>query len=280
MKTFISYLTELAWQQSTSKMVFGWSSFDYVMLPLSPSMLSRALKQNKDTVFHVLSWNDIDNLKRLQGKKKSISAFFRMEAESIEDGVQSGGAIVAELEANVLFSGEEDVMSKPDKTGRRWIDFAIATGENKGEQPIHAQIKQDFGKMLSDLLKKEKVKHASSVDRTIQAWSDYGNRADGKTKARLIAGYFDGLEKIMKNKKYHAAIAKNFYGYIQDKGGWAGTWDEQVVNNISIKKFHFLEEALEWEIPEEPKKLSGRIPFKIWSSAEELESYITKKAGK
>ena len=200
MKTFISYLTEIAWQQSTSKMVFGWSSFDYVMLPLSPSILGRIMKQTRDTVFHVLSWKDIDNLKRLQGKKKSISAFFRMEAESIEDGVQSGGAIVAELEANVLFSGEEDVMSKPDKTGRRWIDFAIATGENKGEQPIHAQIKKDFGKMLSDLLKKEKVKHASSVDRTIQAWSDYGNRADGKTKARLIAGYFDGLEKIMKNK--------------------------------------------------------------------------------
>ena len=84
----------------------------------------------------------------------------------------------------------------------------------------------------------------------------------------------------MKNKKYHAPNAKNFYGYIQDKGGWAGTWHEQVVNNISIKKFHFLEEALEWEIPEEPKKLSGRIPFKIWSSAEEVESYITKKAGK
>ena len=280
MKTFISYLTEIAWQQSTSKMVFGWSSFDYVMLPLSPSILGRIMKQTRDTVFHVLSWKDIDNLKRLQGKKKSISAFFRMEAESIEDGVQSGGAIVAELEANVLFSGEEDVMSKPDKTGRRWIDFAIATGENKGEQPIHAQIKKDFGKMLSDLLKKEKVKHPSSLDRIIQAWSDYGNKADGKTKARLIAGYFDGLESILKNKKYHKAIAQNFYGYIQDKGGWAGTWDEQVVNNISIKKFHFLEEALEWEIPEEPKKLSGNIPFKVWSSSEELESYITKKAGK
>ena len=280
MKTFISYLTEIAWQQSTSKMVFGWSSFDYVMLPLSPSILGRIMKQTRDTVFHVLSWKDINNLKRLQGKKKSISAFFRMEAESIEDGVQSGGAIVAELEANVLFSGEEDIMSKPDKTGRRWIDFAVATGENKGEKPIHAQIKKDFGKMLSALLKKEKVKHPSSLDRIIQAWSDYGNKADGKTKARLIAGYFDGLESILKNKKYHKAIAQNFYGYIQDKGGWAGTWDEQVVNNISIKKFHFLEEALEWEIPEEPKKLAGNIPFKVWSSSEELESYITKKAGK
>ena len=84
----------------------------------------------------------------------------------------------------------------------------------------------------------------------------------------------------MKNSKYHAAIAKNFYGYIQDKGGWAASWDEQVVNNILIKKFHFLEEALEWEIPEEPKKLAGSTPFKIWSSADELESYITKKAGK
>ena len=280
MKTFNSYLTELAWQQSTSKMVFGWNDFDYVMLPLSPSILGRIMKQTRDTVFHTLGYRDIDNLKRLQGKKKSISAFFRMEAEAIEDGVQSGGAVVAELEANVLFSGEEDVMSKPDKTGRRWIDFAIATGENKGTQPIHAQIKKDFGKMLSDLLKKEKVKHASSIERTIQAWYDYGKKADGKTKARLIAGYFDGLEKIMKNKKYHAAIAKNFYGYIQDKGGWAATWDEQIVNNISIKKFHFLEEALEWEIPEEPKKLAGSTPFKIWSSADELESYITKKAGK
>jgi hypothetical protein len=203
-----------------------------------------------------------------------------MEADAIEDGVQSGGAIVAELEANVLFSGEEDVMSKPDKTGRRWIDFAIATGENKGTQPIHGQIKKDFGKMLSDLLKKEKVKHATSIERIIQAWYDYGNKADGKTKARLIKGYFDGLESIMKNKKYHDAIAKNFYGYIQDKGGWAGTWDEQIVNNISIKKFHFLEEALEWEIPEEPKKLAGSTPFKVWSSADELESYITKRAGK
>ena len=41
MKPFNTYLTELAWQQSTSKMVFGWNSFDYVMLPLSPSILGR-----------------------------------------------------------------------------------------------------------------------------------------------------------------------------------------------------------------------------------------------
>ena len=66
MKTFISYLTEIAWQQSTSKMVFGWNSFDYVMLPLSPSILGRIMKQTRDTVFHTLGYRDINNLKRLQ----------------------------------------------------------------------------------------------------------------------------------------------------------------------------------------------------------------------
>ena len=54
MKTFNTYLTELAWQQSTSKMVFGWDSFDYVMLPLSPSILGRIMEQTRDTVFHTL----------------------------------------------------------------------------------------------------------------------------------------------------------------------------------------------------------------------------------
>ena len=281
MKTFKEYIVEApVWQQSTSKMVFGWTSFDYAMLPLSSSMLSRTMKQNRDRVFHVLGEDDIGNLIKLQGKKKSIAAFYRMEADSLEDGVQSGGAIVAELEGKVLFSGEEDVMSKPDKTGRRWIAFDVATGENKGEQPIHAQIKKDFGKMISDILKKEKVKHPSNIDGTLQAWSNYGNNSDGKTKARLIKGYFDGLESILKNKKYQDAISKNFYGYMKDKSGDMGSWDEQIVNEISIKKFHFLEEALEWAISREPKELSKGIPFKIWSTAEDLEAYITKTARK
>ncbi len=281
MKTFKEYIVEApVWQQSTSKMVFGWTSFDYAMLPLSSSMLSRTMKQNRDRVFHVLGEDDIGNLIKLQGKKKSIAAFYRMEADSLEDGVQSGGAIVAELEGKVLFSGEEDVMSKPDKTGRRWIAFDVATGENKGEQPIHAQIKKDFEKMISDILKKEKVKHPSNIDGTLQAWSNYGNNSDGKTKARLIKGYFDGLESILKNKKYQDAISKNFYGYMKDKSGDMGSWDEQIVNEISIKKFHFLEEALEWAISREPKELSKGIPFKIWSTAEDLEAYIAKTARK
>jgi len=281
MKTFKEYIVEApVWQQSTSKMVFGWTSFDYAMLPLSSSMLSRTMKQNRDRVFHVLGEDDIGNLIKLQGKKKSIAAFYRMEADSLEDGVQSGGAIVAELEGKVLFSGEEDVMSKPDKTGRRWIAFDVATGENKGVQPIHAQIKKDFEKMISDILKKEKVKHPSNIDGTLQAWSNYGNNSDGKTKARLIKGYFDGLESILKNKKYQDAISKNFYGYMKDKSGDMGSWDEQIVNEISIKKFHFLEEALEWVISREPKELSKGIPFKIWSTAEDLEAYIAKTARK
>ena len=49
-------------------MVFGWNDFDYVMLPLSPSILGRIMKQTRDTVFHSLGYRDIDNLKRLLSK--------------------------------------------------------------------------------------------------------------------------------------------------------------------------------------------------------------------
>ena len=63
MKQFRSYLAELAWKQSTSKMVFGWNSFDYVMLPLSPTIIGRIMEQTRDTVFHTLGYRDIKNLK-------------------------------------------------------------------------------------------------------------------------------------------------------------------------------------------------------------------------
>ena len=85
MKQFRSYLTELAWQQSTSKMVFGWDSFDYVMLPLSPSILGRIMEQTRDTCFHVLGYRDISNLKSIQGKKKSISALTIHPKNLLED---------------------------------------------------------------------------------------------------------------------------------------------------------------------------------------------------
>jgi len=66
----------------------------------------------RTTVFHVLSAEDIYDLKKLEGKKKSISAFFSMMAKQFEGGIAAGGGVVAELEADVLVSAKDDIMSE------------------------------------------------------------------------------------------------------------------------------------------------------------------------
>jgi len=277
MKTFISYLTEIAWQQSTSKMVFGWNSFDYVMLPLSPSILGRIMKQTRDTVFHVLSWKDIDNLKRLQGKKKSISAFFRMEAEAIEDGVQSGGAIVAELEADILVSAKDDIMSKVDKKGRRWVALDwFANAQSYGTGPKFGIVEKEFSKLKENLVRK--YVNRDQIGDWREVWKEMKHylKGDGKKLSLVIKNYFDGVEKILKKNK--EVLGNIFYGYAKSKRMTDNSWDEQIVNNIDIYKIHVIKPHPSSDVwgPDEIMQHITDVhkwPMKVWDVAIDLEIY-------
>ena len=125
MRTFKSYLTEFA-IQSTSDYVFnaGFNSSG-LMIPISGPMFKRIWPDTiRATVFHTTSPENLAGLKKLQGKKKSISAFFSMMAREMEGGIASGGGVVVEMEADVLISAKDDIMSKVDKTGRRWVEMS------------------------------------------------------------------------------------------------------------------------------------------------------------
>ena len=99
MKSFKQYLREFA-QQSTSDYVFNTHSVNSssLSIPISGPMFKRIWPDTiRATVFHVLGAEDIYELKKLEGKKKSISAFFSMMARQMESGIASGGGVVAEL---------------------------------------------------------------------------------------------------------------------------------------------------------------------------------------
>ena len=94
MKSFQQHLKEeVAWQQSTSKMIFDFSQIGQMKIPLSSKMLSWIFNVQlpRVTVFHVTSGIGLKNLKRLQNKKKSISAFFNMTADYIDQGIKTEG---------------------------------------------------------------------------------------------------------------------------------------------------------------------------------------------
>jgi len=291
MKTFKSYLTEFA-QQSTSDYVFDTHSANSssLKIPISTSMFKRIWPDTiRATVFHTTSLEGLEGLKKLEGGKKSISAFFSMMSRYMETGVASWGDVhvVVEMEADVLVSARDDIWSQVDKTGRRWVEmswFANAqwggTGPkfNKVEKDLNTLIKNLVVKHLTPILGKNEVKR----EHEYELWSNMkkhlkaGREGGGKRLSLVIKDYFDGVEKIIKDNK--EVMGSIFYGYAKSKRMTDNAWDEQVVNNIEITKIHYLPKDEEVENEEQQENIDAfvakyKIPSKRWEYSSELEIY-------
>jgi len=298
MKTFKGYLKEdaPAWQSSTSQKIFDFGQIQYMQIPLTSSTMEWIFQVQlpRATVFHVTNGIGLEKLKRLQNKKKSISAFFNMDASTMDEGIQGGGGLVVELDANIIMSSKGDLMSMPDKTGRRWVELYNIDPKEK----MHAELE----KMLIDLAIKHDPKNKEylkiSPEIGIGVWyklqSDF--KDDGKKMSLIIADYIDGVNVIL--KKHKNDIQGAIHGYIVRRGTVAvkhpsgrmvggdseisewDAWDEQVVDKIKIEKVHTFNTAtrpFEW-IDDSVIPRLGRIPHKHWKSATELSTYISQVA--
>jgi hypothetical protein len=297
MKSFKGYITEeVAWLRSTSKMVFDFGEISQMKIPLTSKTMTWIFNVQlpRVTVFHVTNGIGLGNLKKLQNKKKSISAFFNMHASFIDSGIKTEGGLVAELDANILMSSKSDIMSMPDKTGRRWVELYNIDPKEKTHK--------EFEKMLIDLAIKHDPKNKEylkiSPEIGIGVWyklqSDF--KDDGKKMSLIIADYIDGVNTIL--KKHKNDIQGAIHGYIVRRGTVAvkhpsgrmvggdseisewDAWDEQVVDKIKIEKVHTFNTAtrpFEW-IDDSVIPRLGKIPHKHWKSATELSTYISQVA--
>ena len=303
MKSFKGYITEeVAWLQSTSKMIFDFGQIATMKIPLTSKTMSWIFNVQlpRVTVFHVTSGIGLKNLKRMQNKKKSISAFFNMNADYIDSGIKTEGGVVVELDANIIMSSKSDILSMPDKTGRRWVELHnIDPKEN-----MHKELE----KMLIDLAikhdprNKEYLKTVPEIG--IGVWyklqTDLLTKFDpakaGKKMSLIIADYMDGVNTIL--KKHKKDIQGAIHGYIVRRGTVAvkhasgrmvggdselsewNAWDEQVVDKIKIEKVHTFNTArreADWVKTDIIPEL-GKIPHKHWKSAAELSTYISQVA--
>ena len=104
MKTFKGYLKEglrghtgVAWTQSLSTMLFDLprAGFEDLKIPLSPAIFKRIWpKSIRSKAFHVTDFDGVGKLKRLQGGKKSISAFYNIDDHIIQSGIRTYGGYV------------------------------------------------------------------------------------------------------------------------------------------------------------------------------------------
>jgi len=293
MKTFKQYLKEEPpkWTESLSTMLFDLprAGLKDVLIPISPAILKRIWpKPPRTTVFHLTDYAGIKKLKGLQGKQKSISAFFNITARAIDDGVATAGGYVVELIGDILAAAPDDISSRPDKTGRRWLAFSTLVnpidsyygGDGIGGGKKLKGMENDINEMMIEIIMKyaDDPKFMPNVNKSwIALGKEYKN--EGKILSRIIKDYIDGMEKVM--KKYSAKLKSVLLDYVKKRAqepdpdsGDLPEWDEIIVNNFKIQKIH-----VGWEYADDFKDdddIEG-FPFVGYEDTGSIVDYIARK---
>ena len=283
---FKQYLKEgpPAWTESLSTMIFDLprAGLKDLKIPLSPAIFKRVWPEPvRSKCFHVTGFDGVRALKKMQGKKKSISAFYNIKPAAIEDGIQTDGGFVVEMMADILVAAPDDIGSQPDKTGRRWLVWSTILKELGGGSKIK-KMEKDLENLLIEILKKN-GKDVKGIHQTVIAgsWTQLGKKSDGKTKSLIIKDYIDGMEKIM--KKYSKPLQSIFKDYTKKRtldpdedSGDTELWDELVVNNVKIEKVHVAtsDEEGEWD------ETDFDLPLTQWEDSGDLADYIARTVSK
>lgn len=288
MKSFKSYLKEEpAWADSLSRMLFDLprAGLVDVKIPLSPSIFKRIWPETiRSRVFHLTNDEGLRALKKLQGGKRSISAFYNIKSQSIQDGIQTDGGYVVEMDADVLAAAPDDIGTQPDKTGRRWLVWDTLTKTMGGASKLKG-MEKDIESMMWKIINTHTDYPKSMAEMSINAaWIELKSERKlyKKVMGLIIKDYLDGIEKIM--KKYSKPLKSIFFDYAFDKelvpdpdSGDFSLWDEIVVNNFKVKKVHVSQEFspdFEGDDPLENSDFGWNVPFELYDDNKDLIDYI------
>ena len=300
MKSFKQYIAEIgvdpfkiagkpAWTESLSSLLFDIKTdgMKGIMIPLSPAIMKRIWpKPVRTTVFHLTDFTGLGKLKKMQGGKRSISAFFNIDPIIIQSGIKSEGGYVIEMDADILIASQDDLSSQPDKTGRRWVSLSSLINKPTDSDPglgggrSLKGMESDIGRLLVKILKK----NGEDVDETDRdniiglLWSDLGNKTGGKALSLIIKDYIDGMEGVM--KKHSKVLGNLLTAYTKKRfqepdpdSGDKPMWDELVVNNFKIKKVHIGQEF--GEDFQDDDDIEG-FPFELYTDNGDLVDYINR----
>ena len=293
MKPYLDVLLTEFVVQSTSDYAFdtpGGNSSS-LQIPISGPMFKRIWPDTiRATVFHTTDLGGLERLAKLEGGKKSISAFFSMMSRYMETGVATakGVHVVVEMDADVLVSARDDIWSQVDKQGRRWVELqwfanAIRTGPEFGkmEKDFNWLIKNLVLKYVAPIIGQTEVRQGNAFE----IWSDMKShlKGDGKMLRLIIKEYFDGVERVL--KKHEEMMGHIVYGYAKGKRMTDNAWDEQIVNNIKVKKVHVIKPHPSSDVWG-PKEIMQHITdikkwqVQVWDATIDLEIYTREVVAK
>jgi len=290
MKSFKGYLKEApAWTESLSTMLFDLprAGLVDVKIPLSPSIFKRIWpKSVRSRVFHLTNDVGLRALKKMEGGKRSISAFYNITTSEISYGIQTEGGYVVEMDADVLAAAPDDIGTQPDKTGRRWLVLDTLTTTMGGASKLRG-MEKDIEKMMWKIINTHSDYPKSMAEMSINAaWIELKDEREyyKKVMGLIIKDYIDGMEMVM--KRYSKPLKSIFTDYAFDKelvpdpdSGDLALWDEIVVNNIKVKKVHVSAEFSPDFADDDPLTNSDfgwNVPFELYDDDGDLADYIAR----
>ena len=283
MKSFKGYLEEAQAGFNTKDMIF--TNADTPALILSTTALERAfggLARIKG--WHVTDLTGFKGLKKLQGKKSSISVMTEIEPSDHQpfDGIETEGGFVVELEGTELISSGQDAWSERLEGGRRGISVTKELFPNMYRH-LEFMVKKIYEKYSKEPYSRDSRKAGI-------AFNKLGQTLSQKEKGQFIKEYIDNCETILtKNKRARDELRK--YGRAMNVSlNKKHFYNESVVNQISIKNVYVVLEK--WDTwasspwgsgdPEEQFEDEEKLLQTVWKNIQikaqtELISMINKK---
>jgi len=181
---------------------------DYItkkFVPVSPKMMERILGVDEGIYFHMLDLMNVPQLKKLQGKKKTVSCFDKWSNDDIfsgADGLELEEPVCAVLSGKKAIHHNADIWTGYDSQGRRWIAPNVIRDERVqrfwktiGEQ-IHRRI------VNSEWFDMENCEFCEDlpcfINKTIMSNECRYSEDDlKKTKMELIKLYFETAEEVL-----------------------------------------------------------------------------------
>ena len=274
MKSFKSYLKEAQAGFNTKDMIF--TGADTPALILSTTALERVFGElERINAWHVTDLEGLKGLKRIQGKKSSISVMTSIRASNPTalDGIETEGGVVVELEGTELMASNKDAWSERLEGGRRAIPIIK---ENFPSMFRHMELM--IKKMYEKYSKKPYPKNSRKA--AIE-FNGLGQTLSQKEKGQFIKEYIDNCEEILKkNKMGQKELRKYGRGRItvlKKVTKIKHYYNESVVNQISIKKVYLVEDKMVGIAPDDFEDVKNVWKDVQIKSQKELISLINKK---
>jgi hypothetical protein len=156
----IDILKEIQWLEKSYELAVNY------YFPFTPAIANILNQEKTITSFHITSFEKLPQLKSLEGTKKTISTMTIARSRRLYKDLKAhwNDGVLCYLEGNLIIESKVDIVSIPDDTGRRWIEFgAVGSAIMSGglSQEFKNFINNNMGSLMNEISKANQEKNYS-----------------------------------------------------------------------------------------------------------------------